>query len=312
LLTRYDGVIAVVLIFGLHLVTQKKIPVKYILLFVCIVLPWFIFAYFYFGSVLPQTFYAKSRLITSTEYVRQYVMGRIGGNILGTVQRYLPFPAFVLPLIGLVYGIKQSAFMRLSCAYAALLLLGYTIIAPEDPWHIYPVMVAALMCLGYGITQVSGLIAGLFRTPNRRRIAKAICIVLLSCPIIFTELSDLVKESRNYEGSFFGARHKVYVKIASWLNANTPPGTTVHTLEPGTIAYFSDCIFYDHWGLVTRRGWGVGWKEAKKELKPDVVVWSDWEREDKYPVPDGYVLKETIEISPYPKIFISEKMDNEK
>jgi hypothetical protein len=313
ILTRYDGILLVLVIVVAYYLEYKKFPWRYASLFLVITVPWFIFAYIYFGDFLPQTFYAKRGLISSSQYFNEYIVRGIGGRILSNAQHLLPLPALLLPLIGIILGLWRSKFFRLCFMYAALLAVGYTIVASEDPWHTYPVMVTSLLCLGYGIDQV-GSFAGKFAgSPVFKRIIHVALSGAVCFPIVIAEFVDLEKAQKSYYREFiYGPRHRAYREAAAWLNKNAPSRSTVLTMEPGTIAYYSDCIFYDYWGLVSRRGWKVSWREADKSLKPDFVIWTDYEPEDRYPVPKGYTLRSIIRAKHFLNLYISERNDEKK
>ena len=57
-----------------------------------------------------------------------------------------------------------------------------------------------------------------------------------------------------------------YREASAWLRENADPATTVFAPEPGTLAYYSGCTFFDHYGPVTRRGWNVPLREVGLKL----------------------------------------------
>jgi len=307
-LARPDGVLAALILLTSYLVKERRFPATYSVLFLLITLPWAAFAYYYYGDILPQTFYAKKGSISHHQYLNEYVIRGIGGWIFSRNQQNLPFPPFILPVIGLVCGARRSLFLRLSYIHAIAMIAGYVIISPEDPWHSYPVMVAAFLSLGFGIYQVADWVGALFKPWAYWNFARAITASLLALPILLWQFSDLENIRDGYAHTWLGGpRHKAYVQTAQWLNNNAAPGATVLTLEPGTMAFYSKCVFYDYWGLISRKGWKISWRDAPRGLRPDYIIWNNAEKEDAYPVPDGYILRRVIEVSPFPRIFISEK-----
>jgi len=310
-LARPDGILAAAALFIGYLFRERRFPLPYAGLFLLVTLPWAAFAYWYYGDVLPQTFYAKKGLISCSQYFREYVVQGIGDWVFARNQQELPISPFILPAIGLIAGVWRSAYLRLCGAYAAAMIVGYTLIAPEDPWHSYPVMVAAFSSLGYGIFQVSLWAGMLSKNASFSRCIRVLVAAMLALPILLWQFSDLEKIREGYSGTWLGGpRHRAYLQTAQWLNINAAPRAVVLTLEPGTMAFYSNCIFYDYWGLISRKGWKVSWREADLNLKPDYVIWTDAEKEDKYPVPGGYTLRKIIEVAPFPRIFISEKTNH--
>ena len=60
ILSRYDSVLIVTILFLDYLISKKKlIQLKSILIFVITLLPWFIFSYFYFDSLIPSSITVK-------------------------------------------------------------------------------------------------------------------------------------------------------------------------------------------------------------------------------------------------------------
>ena len=58
-LTRPDGIIPVAIIFADYVIKNKKLPIKEIILFILVCLPFFIFYYVQFDTFLPSTLEAK-------------------------------------------------------------------------------------------------------------------------------------------------------------------------------------------------------------------------------------------------------------
>jgi len=307
-LARPDGVLAALVLFAAYLAKERRFPLRDTVLFLIITLPWVAFAFTYYGDVFPQTFYAKKGSIPHGQYLKEYVIRGIGDWIFSRNQQWLPLPAFIIPVIGFVAGAWHNSYLRISLLYALAMVAGYTIIASEDPWHSYPVMVAALLCLGYGIWQVAVWAGTPFTTQAARRKVTAVVVVSLALPILLWQISDTMTIRDGYAHTWLGGpRHKAYVQAAEWLNKHAPPSSTVLTPEPGTIAYYSHCILYDYWGLISKKGWKVSWRDAPVKLKPAFVIWNNAEKGDEYPVPKGYILRKTITVPPYPEIFISER-----
>jgi hypothetical protein len=116
-LTRPEGLIVALLVFCRHLLQRRPPPLRGLLIYGAILLPWITFAIWYFGSPLPQSAVAKSLIAQNQvdkSYAARMVIGMVGSPGLNTGTRELALALDVvkfLIVISLVW-ILANVFRR--------------------------------------------------------------------------------------------------------------------------------------------------------------------------------------------------------
>jgi hypothetical protein len=263
-------------------------------------LPWFVFAWAYYGSPVPHTIVAKGALAgpktlagllqffvhplnlvqsraSHALFMPAYViLGGWPGHILraGQIAAVTCAVAWVVP--GLRTQTKAASFTLLG----GLLYLSYFPLAPS-PWYL---CLPALL----GFLTLSGLLAqALFVA---QKIASPAAGGLLRVSLVAISLTTVVvsgwltvqsaKQLKLQQAIIENGTRR---EIGLWLREHAAPGDTV-LLEPlGYIGYFSGLKIYDVPGLssrevveVERRGL-VDWGTLVAELHPEWLVLRPWE-----------------------------------
>lgn len=142
-LARPDNILIMIVIFIYFRIIHKSLPpTASIILFLCIVLSWFIFSYFYFNSILPPTLWIK---------MRQHTLGYWGNGLLfikgfitqvpgGFYTSFILMGLFVLCLAQLILNnnvVLAKDFFWIILAWSVLYFLcyGFILNPPGYPWY---------------------------------------------------------------------------------------------------------------------------------------------------------------------------------
>ena len=338
-LTRPDGVLVLAVLAGYHLLSRKidvgrftKARVLFwrpALIYISITAVWFLFAWAYFGTLLPATLAAKQA---------QVMMPASQGYLAGLntiLMQYLPgsiWLAIGFALIGLIYGDVRRNPLLLISAWAALFFTGYaTIGVSRYFWYYAPLAPGFIIAAGLGIEAVSTL----FLRGARRILAVRMCkglvgirvwptghvgkshtqttlgagrvsIVVSACCASVILLGQL---GRDIELMKTGDdRIGIYRAAGEWLQAYTDPDSTVAALEIGVIGYYSQRTIIDFAGLiqpaVARQLAIAGTYEdtaiwVMDHYNPDFLVL----RENTFPrLEQALVLKQCVSVQTFPGV----------
>jgi hypothetical protein len=224
-------------------------------------LPWFLWAWHYYGSPVPHTITAKATYGTFYfRYLREilthfphYLLDRLTGlyapiyyQAFGSWPAWIGWVSSALGLLAGVYWLLpvRDPFGRMASLCFAL-LVGYSLLIPTVyPWYYPP---AAMCC---SLVLVQGLFT--LADASRRRLPAARGIVatalgftaLFMASLLIASAWEMRTQQRVIED---GNR----VAIGLWLKSRVQDGERVY-LEPiGYIGYFSDACILDWLGLVS-------------------------------------------------------------
>lgn len=247
-LARYDAVLLVPFVAGAAWYRRPALAKRILLTSFLTVLPWLVWATLYFGTFLPETFFAKLRITPPLEYLRDYVrfFAAVPWSSLGVPsESATAMGLWVSPILwmaGLYQVARHSRRVLLLVGFAGSLLLLYALIGPPSPqrWHLYPVTFTSVLLAAYGI------LAGLQRLVRRPQAVLGVGIVLsLGVGVVTVRrVPDVV------DGLWTGWRHDVYTQVAVWVDDHVRPEATFLAEEVGTVGYLTDRRMIDPFGLV--------------------------------------------------------------
>lgn len=233
LLLRPDGAAVGGALFVGHVVTRRQVPWRAGLVYLAVVAPWFLFAWAYFDTLLPNTIAAK-RLHTAQ-------------TVIFWLPRWLARESRTLPaLLGfavlLAAGRHRGAALPLliwTAVYVAAFSFGGT---HGYFWYYTPLLAA--LAAGAGVAVVA---AGnrLGRTPGSRLgVAAGLAALLL--------LPDAGRAWLRLGGDegILGIE-RVRYEAALWLRDSLPPGAPIATGGIGLVGYHTGRTIFDAMGLVT-------------------------------------------------------------
>lgn len=274
-----------------------KFPWFALILFIVLVLPWYLFAWIYFGSPLPVTLFAKQSqaLVAGSQHFAEGFL-TIASYYLA---RWYYLIEMVLALIGLGFVIGKSRRWLLILSWTGLYFLAYSVLGVSRYyWYYAPLVPGFLIAVGLGFDAVlSGIKAiwgdrgkgFLWLFGNNRTMGLSILLLGL---VIF-QGRDLWKIRLNPDN-----RYGVYKAIGLWLTSNTKPEDTVGALEVGIIGYFAQNKMVDFAGLLQPQ---IATQLSKQGTYEDVAIWAVEKYNPDYLVihdggfprlEDGYVVKE--------------------
>ncbi|HUI64387.1 MAG TPA: hypothetical protein VL126_06080 [Bacteroidota bacterium] len=238
-------------------------------------LPWFLFSYFYFGSLLPQSLLAK----------RAVYHGSVTSSFEPLLMQYTPYlerraayfiaksAFFLLLLAGLVRTASTEG--RLLCV--SLFFLAYVALFGTSgvlvfSWYFVPASFASIFLIAIG---AAWCLQSVGNRP-KLRVAAHWALPVGLCAVHLTTLFARAEHSRQLQS----LEEHLRKEAGLYLNTSVPSGSQVF-LEPlRYIGYYAGPALevHDEIGLVTPAvvpyrergdGWYVG---ALKELRPDYVL----------------------------------------
>jgi arabinofuranosyltransferase len=259
-LTRPDGLLVGVVLAGDFAIryfrhpSKPPIPWSAILLFLGLFLPWFIFAWAYFGTPVPATLAAKQQqgaMAVSQRFARGFL------TILSNYRswRYLLEAVLILP--GLVFVFWRARQWLLFLAWPVLYFAAYSILGVSRYfWYYTPLVPGFIILAGLGLQAIAGL---QLRFPLRRNnqtpeptrpllvfhipAAQTISIIILTA-LFIAQASGLPRLRQP------AANYAIYRAAGEWLAAHTPAGAVIGTLEVGILGYYAHRPMVDFAGLI--------------------------------------------------------------
>lgn len=240
-LARPDGVLLllVALLFGLRRSMSQALGVRRSLQALAIFLalggPYFLWRLWYFGSLLPNTFYAKvvydASVLQHGIYYLIYFLFASGGVVI---------------IIGALLALGRAHPGVKLAALQAATYTGFVFLVGGDgePYSRFLAPVAVLLAPAAeaGYLRLDALLT--FRGPIRT-VAGSAAVALLCLA--------------GASGSFFGKHHEEYligvegqarrIAIGEWLNRNAPPDSVIALNPVGVIPYLSGLRTIDMLGL---------------------------------------------------------------
>lgn len=266
--TRPDGVILGVVLIGAHVLIRPRGPaaagipwrplIRGILLGGLLYVPWFAWAWWYYGSPIPHTIIAKS-LVTPPVHLRDFALlpwRTLTGQSL-MMDLFMPTYWFyggwpdALRHFGQALGIVAAfawlvpnlprATRRLSLA----VFLGsfYFCVIILFPWYSPPWTALAAMTVAFALDHA----ATRARETGRRPWASVVRVA--AGVLVAIQLTVLVAATWEMRVQQRVIEQDVRESIGKWLGRTARPGETVF-LEPlGYIGYYSQLKTYDYPGL---------------------------------------------------------------
>ncbi|HOK04632.1 MAG TPA: hypothetical protein PLN24_05215 [Victivallales bacterium] len=318
------GIIISFLIFFPELRKSQSITfIKSIILGIILYMPWFLFAWFYFGSPIPHTIIAKnaafggiffSNLTIRDLYAIFSTFIRIPVMIYYPVYPQFgswPFIIYVFSaflgyfaIFATIAPLKQdfkpevkalSLFFIILCAYFAFIRVPY-------PWYFPPAGIPSYLVISAIFIELTR------RWALRHHFLYAFFLISISgfLLIFFLDTERMKAQQEIVEN---GNR----MKIGLWLNKNSNPGDRIFLECLGYIGYFSGRKVLDYPGLVSPEVVKIiqnkknGYVISVEELAPEWVVArefearnlikSDFFRRNYYPVAEFNVRDKISELN---------------
>lgn len=278
-LTRADGILVAVAL-GLHyLAFENKIPWRQAFIFVLIVVPWYGFAWLYFGSPLPTTLYTKQ------QQGAMLISDSFWQGLLQQLHRYGQVPLYrlhaVFMLLGMAWVIGARAWRWLPLLFwTALYVAAYVALGVSRYfWYYGPLAPAAALLTALGLT---ACLRWLARRWRRLRPCTPALLLLGALLLLAPEAGTLA-----YRLQHTDHRQTAYRKTGEWLAAHTPADASVGLLEVGIIGYYAQRPVIDFAGLIQPT---VAGQMAAESTYEDTASWAvQTYRPDYVVVPNGWL-----------------------
>jgi hypothetical protein len=259
-LARPDSVLLVVPIL---LATSQTRRLRPLAIFAGIGAAWEIFAYLYFGSFLPQSFYGKVGLTRFAPFFGDAFRETCSLGLApvfgfsaepSTLRRIAIVVLSICPLLSArVRG--RFIFWFPLVLYPWLLILAYSYIGSfkGHHWEFF----SAKFFLGVAVIvgTLTVFAAAVERLPRPKLFARVLLVVTMLVVGVnsASRAIALPKQFRAAKTVFYaGLRYDAFRRVAEWTKANLSAGSTIQVGEFGTLAYFSDCKILDVSGIVTK------------------------------------------------------------
>lgn len=284
-LVRPDGIL-VPAILGLDYLirSRKPVPWRAFWVFLLITVPWFIYAWIYFGSPLPVTLAAKQGqgamaisekfapglLTTAKPYLSLWhyrietALMLIGiGTLLWklrTDRSYLQWVIFLLWPILYFLAFSILGVSRYFWYYAPL-IPGFVVLVGLGAWGLTTITFHSVKKLWARFNKLNSI-------PSQSSLqfsASALIVITLTLLAVFQIVNlDFFRPKNN-------ARYLIYREVGEWLNANTKAEDWVGTLEVGIIGFFAERPMVDFAGLIHP---DVAAKLSEFPTYDDAAIWT--------------------------------------
>ena len=239
ILTRPDGIL-VAFILAVHYFLRIRRPVPWLALalFLGLTIPWFTFAWVYFGSPLPATLAVKQHQGAMA------ISQRFAQGLWTILRPYLRWSYLLeagLAVAGLIFLFRRAHQWALFLAWTALYFLAYSALGVSRYfWYYAPLVPGLIVLLGLGISSIRKIF-----TSSRTISFNNILTVVLLLLVVPAQISDLWNLQQHPDD-----RLLIYETVGVWLRDHTPPDASVGTLEVGMIGYYAQRRMIDFAGLI--------------------------------------------------------------
>jgi hypothetical protein len=230
---RPEGVLLPLLIVGQFLVRRALPPWRVVAAYVMPLLPWSLFALLYFGSVVPNSLFAKSIVY------RISALSPHEGALAIVVDPWFPMwiaMLLIIPLLpkGLALLFRTPSRIPLIC-FAPLLCVSYLLSSIRSVrivgWYLVPLTPFAILGMAVALSQV------------RRVWARPLALLFAIGFLLWAVLHNSVRPNL--------AREEAYQAAAAFLSSRVTLDTIIALPEIGAFGYASKARILDTVGLVS-------------------------------------------------------------
>ncbi len=226
------------------------LPWRFMVLLGLLVLPWFLFAWLYFGSPLPATLAAKQH------QGAMLISQRFAPGLL-TIARYYStrwqyWVEGILAITGFTWMIWRGRAWLLLMVWTAWYFLSYSALGVSRYyWYYAPLVPGFLFAVGAGTCVIGDELHKSLQHLTRSRlehrvqqISHVVAFVIIGVLMCF-QVGDLWRIRQHPDN-----RYPIYRAAGEWLRANTSPHERVGALEVGIIGYYAHNPMVDFAGLL--------------------------------------------------------------
>ncbi len=303
-LTRPEGALLAAMLIAHGWLRRREAPIRQALAALAVALPWLLFAFAYYGDVLPRTLGAKEgeSIVSPWRYldlVRE-IYSEAGKSLLAAYSPSLaqtiagPLLLTALLVVGATALLRRRAALWPLIAFPIGALFGYAAIGslPGYTWHYYTLNILGAFLVALGVhaslvgtgrlcRQAAELLPPNLRIATPRPL---VAVLLTTIPILALTLPVLRNTSlqigHRVEPT---ARQQGLEDMGRWLAERYEPSTSVLVREIGHVGWVSGLRIVDRGGLVTPGlRYDVPRRVAALKFLPDLLLL----RADNYGVQD--------------------------
>jgi hypothetical protein len=254
-----------------------------VFLFCALTLPWFGFAWAYYGSPLPATLAAKQQqgaMAISQRFAPGFL--RIARDYAGGWQYWIEAG---LALLGLYQLGRAARRWALLLAWTVLYFTAYSILGVSRYyWYYAPLVPGFITLVGLGISAMGGSTAdGGRQTINSKTrsavlrlssIVRGPAFFALLFLLALAQVAGLLQLRQHFD-----RRAAIYHEVGNWLRQNSAPDDTVGALEVGIVGYYAQRPMVDFAGLIQPE---VAARLTMGTSYEDAAVWAAEHYQPKY------------------------------
>jgi len=269
-LSRPDGVLIPLILAAHYLILiRQQIPWRSILIFLILTLPWFIFAWGYFGSPIPATLAAKQ------QQGIMYISQRFVPGLLTIVKQYSNHWYYwveaILALSGIIFMVLRARAWVLFLTWTALYFIAYSLLGVSRYFWYYATLVPGFIVLiGLGLTTILYVGDQLLKQPDfKKTMGQRFQLFLVIGLILFVFIGQGISVWQLHQR--VDSRLPIYRAVGEWINANTPKDAQIATLEVGIIGYYAQRHIVGFAGLLQPE---VGNQLTFDSTYEDAALWA--------------------------------------
>jgi hypothetical protein len=261
--TRADGVVLggtllILALFGDGSFRQRFVrAIKLGSVYVAVITPWFLFAWGYFGTPLPNTFAAKQEFLRGIEFV------------IAGLERWNTFfgnnPLSLLALVFIPVGLWRAwhiAPLRPLPLWTLLYALGYIMLNVTNFWYYTPLVNVLIVLAVIGADAAARQI---IRYQERRGLWRTGALALLGVAVA-------LNVDRAVQLSAAPPRMATYKIAGEWIAAHTPQDSTLLVADLGVVGYYAQRYTIDSFGLIVPDMLFKTPEYATVKYKPDYLL----------------------------------------
>jgi hypothetical protein len=219
--------------------------------------PWFLFAWAYFGTPLPQTFSAKQASFQGwlwwTDGLQRWQ------TFYGSYNPLAMVVVLLLPIGMLV--LWREARLRAVVLWALCYFIGYTILNVTNFWYYTPLVVVCIVIAMFGGATLTQWL--------RQRLPLPAVVGIIAVMVGGVTSAGIV---RSLDFRDAPPRMNTYRLVGEWLNAHTPADARVVVGDLGIVGYWAQRYTLDSPGLIVPTMYVREPFYAVLKFQPDYVV----------------------------------------
>lgn len=235
-----------------------------------VIMPWMIYAYLTFGTVVPNTAIAKRGMLPPLEAMRSAMATLMSGQGLavGLLTCGLLVSGFgaTLTLRRFVEGVRENLTLVGGPILLSLswVLSGVVVVAR------YQILILPMVIMGgvWGLTECMKALGA--RSARTRWAVMTPIVVLFGAQSMAVTSLLIWPMARGFTAGF----EQTYARIGLWLANNSPKSASVGVADIGVVSYYADRRTIDLFGLVTPEAMAYRGREAEflERTRPDFYV----------------------------------------